>query len=45
MAAISQTTYSNAISYTKHEKLCVLIQISLEFVSKGPIDKKSALGQ
>ena len=25
-----------------NEKFCILIQISLKFVSKGPIDKKSA---
>ena len=28
-----------------NEKFCILIQISLRFVSKGPIDKKSALVQ
>ena len=41
MAAILQTTFSNASSL----KFCILIQIPLEFVSKGPIDSKSVLVQ
>ena len=28
-----------------NEKFCILIQISLNFYPKGPIDKKSALAQ
>ena len=41
MAAISQTTFSNAIFV--NEKLCILIKISLKFVPKGPIDKNPVL--
>ena len=28
-----------------NEKFCILIKISLEFVAKGPIDNKAAMGQ
>ena len=38
MATILQTTIS------KHEKYCILIRISIKFVSKGPIDNEWALG-
>ena len=41
MAAISQRTDSNVIFM--NENFCILIRMSLEFVSKGPIDKKPAL--
>ena len=30
-------------SISMNEKFCILIQISLKFVPKGPIDNKSAL--
>ena len=43
MPAISQTIYSDAFSWmsSKNEKISILIQISLKFVLKGPIDKKN----
>ena len=40
IAAISQTTCSNAFLWMK--KKCILIQISLKILLKGPIDNKSA---
>ena len=43
MAANSQTMFFKCISL--HEKFCILIQISLKFVCKGPIDNKWALVQ
>ena len=42
MVAISQTTFSNA--FFMNETFCILSQISLKFVSKGPIDSNPALG-
>ena len=39
MAAISQTTFSSAFS----DNVFILIEISLKFVPKGPLDTKSAL--
>ena len=41
MAAISQMTFSNA-SFM-NEKFCILIEIWLKFVPKGPIDNNLAL--
>ena len=41
MAAISQTIYSAA--FFVNEKLCILIKILLNFVSKGPTDNNLAL--
>ena len=41
MAAILQMTFSNAFSWM----FSILIQISLKFVPKGPIDNKWALDQ
>ena len=43
MAAISEDDISKCIFM--NEKFCILIQISLKFVPKGPIDNKSALIQ
>ena len=43
MAAISQTLFSNAFSWMK--KYCILINISLKFVPKGPINNIPALVQ
>ena len=40
MATISQTTFSNAFSWMKS---FVLIQNSLKFVPKGPIDNSAAV--
>ena len=40
IATISQTIYSYAFCT---EKFCTLIEISLKFVHKGPIDNKPAL--
>ena len=40
MAAVSQTTFSNAFSWTK-----CMIKISLKFVTNGPINKISAFVQ
>ena len=37
MDAISQTIFSDAISWMKN---CILIEISLQFVPKGPIGKQ-----
>ena len=42
MAAISQTMFSGAFSWTK-EKFCILIKILLKFVPKDPIDNSLAL--
>ena len=43
MAAILQVTFSNAFLY--EWQFCILIQISLKFVHKGPIDIKWVLVQ
>ena len=43
MAAISQTTLSNASFFNENVRLS--IKISLEFVPKGPINKIPALAQ
>ena len=43
MAAISQTTFSNAVFLMK--MLEFQFQFSLEFVPKGPVDNNSALVQ
>ena len=43
MAAISQTTFSDAFSRMKN--LCILIRISLKFVLRGPIDNNWSLVQ
>ena len=40
MTIISQMTFSNAFS---RMKICILIQISLKFVSEGPINNNSVL--
>ena len=45
MAAILQMTFSLFRCILVNEKFCILIQISLKFVPKGPIDNKSALVQ
>ena len=39
LAALSQTTYSNAFSW----KFCISIQISFKFVPNGPINNKSRI--
>ena len=41
MTAISQMAFSDAISWM--QRFCILIKISLKFVSKGPIDNNQAL--
>ena len=41
MAAIPQTTFLKCIFI--NEKNCILIEISLEFVPKGPINNNPAL--
>ena len=41
MAAISQTTFSNALFL--NEKVRFFTKISLKFVPKGPIDDHTAL--
>ena len=43
MAAISQTMFSNALSWNKNT--WILIKISLKFVPKGPINNNPALVQ
>ena len=43
MAAISQTMFSNEVSWIKI--FLFLIRISLKFVPKGPVDNESALVQ
>ena len=43
MADISQTMFSNA--FFLNVKFCILIQISLKNVPKGPIDNNQALVQ
>ena len=43
MATISQTTIWNAFLWIK--SFCILFRISLNVVSKGPIDNKGALVQ
>ena len=43
MAAISQTTVSNALSWMK--SFFISIRISLKIVHKSPIDNKAALVQ
>ena len=45
MAAISQTTLSNAFLWIKIEKYCISIKISQKFVPKGPIDNIPAMVQ
>ena len=47
MAAISQTTLSNAFSWMKMliKMINFLIKISLEFVPKGPVNNNPALVQ
>ena len=42
MDAISQTIFSDAFSRMK--KKCILIEISLQFVPKGPIGKQPNIG-
>ena len=42
MAAISQTTLSNAFSWIKNARIS--IQISLKFLPKGPINKNPSIG-
>ena len=41
MAAISQSMFSNAFFF--NEKFSILIQVSLKFVPKSPIDNNPAL--
>ena len=43
MAAILQTSFSNAFSWMKY--VCILIQISLKFITKGVIKKKTSLAE
>ena len=42
MAAISQTISSYLFLWTD-KKFCIMIEISLKFVHKGPIDNNPAL--
>ena len=52
MADILQMTFSNAFTSKKFifdiankDKFCILIQIWLKYIPKGPIDNKLALAQ
>ena len=45
MAAIPQSTDNIFRCIFVNEKFCILIQISLKFVPKGPIDNNSVLVQ